>query len=219
MKAIVMGCGQVGERVARLLAHEGHEVVVIDSDAEALERLGKDFKGKTLRGVGFDRAVLLEAGIERTEAFAATTASDSANIVASRIAHNVFHVPRVVARVHDLRRAELCRRLGLVTISPPVWGAGRIYHLLTHREIDIESSFGGGQIVLVSFEVQPPLAGRQVKDLTVPGEGIVVAIVRQGAALLPTLGTELHSGDLLYMSLQASAMPRLEGMLGLGEGG
>ncbi len=219
MKAIVMGCGQVGERLARLLAREGHEVVVIDSSDEALLRLGKEFKGRTICGVGFDRAVLLEAGIDRAEAFAATTSSDSANIVAARIAHNVFHVPRVVARVHDLRRAELCRRLGLVTISPPVWGAGRMYHLLTHREIDVETTFGGGQVVLVSFEVQPPLSGRQVKDLTVPGEGLVISLVRQGTALLPTLGTELRDGDLVYMSLQASAMPRLEGMLGLGEGG
>jgi trk system potassium uptake protein TrkA len=219
MKAIVMGCGQVGERVARLLVREGHEVVVVDSSQEALERLGKDFRGRALRGVGFDRAVLLEAGIDQAEAFAATTSSDSANIVAARIARNVFHVPRVVARVHDQRRAELCRRLGLVTISPPVWGAGRIFHLLTHREIDIESSFGGGQVVLVSFAVEPSLAGRLVKDLTVPGEGVVVALVRQGASHLPTLGTELRDGDLVYMSLQASAMPRLEGMLGLGEGG
>jgi len=94
-----MGCGRVGEQVCRLMAHEGNEVVVIDYDPNALARLGSNFKGKKVLGVGFDRNVLLEAGIEQADAFAATSASDNANILAARIARNVFQVPRVVARL------------------------------------------------------------------------------------------------------------------------
>jgi trk system potassium uptake protein TrkA len=80
-------------------------------------------KGRTVRGVGFDRKVLIEAGIEHADAFAATSTSDNANIVAARIARNIFHVPRVVARLYDPRRAEIYRRLGVMTISSTTWGA------------------------------------------------------------------------------------------------
>jgi hypothetical protein len=59
-----MGCGRVGSRLARSLEKRGHTVAVIDLDSEAFRRLGPDFAGKTVRGVGFDREVLLEAGIE-----------------------------------------------------------------------------------------------------------------------------------------------------------
>ncbi len=73
MKIIVMGCGRVGEQLCRLLAEEGHQVTVIDRDATALARLGDDFKGRKVKGVGFDRDVLLQAGIETADAFAATS--------------------------------------------------------------------------------------------------------------------------------------------------
>ena len=101
MKVIIMGCGRVGEQVSLLMAEAGHSVVVIDYDPEALARLGTTFKGQRILGIGFDRDVLLQAGVENADAFAATSSSDTANIVAARIARNVFHVPRVVARLFD----------------------------------------------------------------------------------------------------------------------
>ena len=124
MKVIIMGCGRVGEQVSRLMVDEGHEVVVIDNDPAALARLGPNFKGRTVRGVGCDREVLLQAGIEHADAFPATSSSDNANIVAARIARQIFRVPRVVARLYDPRRAQIYRSLGLLTLSPPPWGAG-----------------------------------------------------------------------------------------------
>lgn len=122
MKVIIMGCGRVGEQLARLLVDEGHQVVVIDYDERALARLGPNFKGQRINGVGFDRDVLMKAGIEQADAFAAASSSDNANIVAARIAHNIFHVPRVVARLFDPQRAEIYRRLGMLTISSTTWG-------------------------------------------------------------------------------------------------
>ena len=67
-------------------------------------------------GVGFDRDVLIEAGIERADALAAVMPSDEANVVAARLASEFFHVPRVVARLYDPRKAEIYERLGLQTI-------------------------------------------------------------------------------------------------------
>jgi trk system potassium uptake protein TrkA len=213
-----MGCGRVGEQVSRFLADEGHEVTVIDYDPAALERLGPQFKGRTVCGVGFDRNVLIQAGIERADAFAATSSSDAANIVAARIARQIFRVPKVVARLYDPRRAEIYRRLGLVTISSTTWGARRIRELLSHAELDAVMAFGSGEVSLIALELPAQLAGRRVRDITVPTEVSVVAITREGQALIPTLGTEFRAGDLIHMAVLSLAMERLEALLGLGRG-
>jgi len=218
MKIIIVGCGRVGEQAARLLVNEGHQVTIIDQDAIALERLGVDFKGIRIKGIGFDRQVLINAGIEHTDAFAATSSSDNANIVAARIARNVFHVPHVVARLYDPRRAEIYRRLGLVTISSTTWGAERICELLVHAELDPVFTFGSGEVSLLAVEVPPHLIGRQVRDLTVPGEITVVNITRQGKAIIPLTGTDFHEEDLLHLAVAAGAINRVRSLLGMGGG-
>jgi trk system potassium uptake protein TrkA len=219
MRIIVLGCGRVGERVARLMADEGHDVAVIDYDANALERLGLHFKGRKIKGVGFDRNVLLEAGIEQADAFAATSSSDNANIVAARIARNVFKVPRVVARLYDPGRAEIYRRLGLVTISSTDWGAERIRELILFSELDAVETFGNSEVCVVTVEVPPQLVGRMVKSLTITGEINVAAITRRGEAFIPLLGTEFRPDDLLHLVVMTSSMDQLKSLLGFGEGG
>jgi trk system potassium uptake protein TrkA len=219
MRVIIMGCGRVGVQLALLLVEEGHQVVVIDYDANALTRLGANFKGQKIVGVGFDKDILLKAGIESADAFAAASSSDNANIIAARIAHNIFHVPRVVARLFDPQRAEVYRRLGMLTISSTTWGAERIRELITSAEIDPIHSFGSGEVSLVNIEAPLQLVGRMVKDLTVPTEISVIAITRQGAAFIPTLGSQFKDGDIIHIAILASALERLKILLGLSEGG
>jgi trk system potassium uptake protein len=219
MKVIVMGCGRVGEAISRLLADEGHAVAVIDYDATALERLGPTFRGQRVLGIGFHRPVLLRAGIEQAEAFVATSSSDNANIVAARLARTVFHVPKVVARLFDPRRAEIYRRLGLVTISSTTWGAERIHELLTHGNLDPVFTFGSGEVCVLSVEAPALWVGRTVSQLTVPTEISVAAITRHDKAFIPTLGTALQAQDVLHLAVLAASLERLEGWLGLAEGG
>jgi trk system potassium uptake protein TrkA len=219
MKIIIMGCGRVGEQLARLLVDEGHQVVVIDYEARALARLGPNFKGQTIVGVGFDRDVLMKAGIERADAFAAASSSDNANIVAARIAHNIFHVPRVVARLFDPQRAEIYRRLGMLTISSTTWGAERLRELLTSADLDPVISFGSGEVSLMNIEIPHHLAGRMVKDLTISGEITIIAITRQGAAFIPTLGSQFKESDMLHAVVLATSLERFKTLLGLFEGG
>jgi trk system potassium uptake protein TrkA len=219
MKVIIMGCGRVGEQLARLLVDEGHQVAVIDYDARALARLGSNFKGQRITGVGFDRDVLIKAGIEQADAFAAASSSDNANIIAARIAHNIFHVPRVVARLFDPQRAEIYRRLGMLTISSTTWGAERLRELLTSAELDPIISFGSGEVSLVNIDIPSHLVGRMVKDLVVSSEINVVAITRQGAAFIPTLGSQFKEGDVVHVALLALALQRFKTLLGLLEGG
>lgn len=219
MKVIIMGCGRVGTEVSRLMAGEGHDVTVVDCNENIGEILGPQFHGKIVIGMGFDRDVLIRAGIENADAFAAASNSDNANIVAARIAKNIFRVPRVVARLYDPRRAEIYRRLGLATISSTTWGAERIRETLTHAELDVRETFGSGEVSLFTIDAMPALIGRTVNALVVAGEINVVAITRDDKAFLPVLGTEIRGGDLIHFAVLSSAMDRLENLLGIGEGG
>jgi trk system potassium uptake protein len=218
MNVIVMGFGRVGEQLTHLLLNEGHRVSVIDSDPQALECLGLEFKGRKVIGIGFDQNVLIQAGIETADAFAATSSSDNANIIAARIARNYFRVPVVVARLNDPRRAEIYQRLGLQTISSTTWGAERIRELLTHSDLDPILTFGSGEVCLLNVKTPYHLVGKLVKHLAVAGEIHVVAITRQGQALIPLGGSEFHSGDLLHLVVLASAMERAKDLLGFSEG-
>jgi len=134
MYVIIMGCGRVGARLARLLVQAGHEVLVMDLSPSAFERLGRDFPGTTMVGNGIDHDDLVKAGIERADAFAAVTQGDNRNIMAAQIAKHVFKVQRVVTRIYDPIRQDTFKALGLDAVSPTVIGARVFYGMLTGEE-------------------------------------------------------------------------------------
>lgn len=123
MRVVIVGCGRMGSQVARDLDREGHQVAVIDENASTFRRLGTDFGGETVLGLGIDEDVLRAAGIEQADAFVAVAESDSINIMAAQVAKEIFGVPKVVARMYDPRREDIYRSLGLETISPTIVGA------------------------------------------------------------------------------------------------
>jgi trk system potassium uptake protein TrkA len=209
MKLLVIGCGQMGAGLAQTLSLRGHLVTVIDKDAAAFERLGPGFKGRTVVGIGFDRAVLEEAGIARTDGLATVTNSDEANIVAARLAREVFRVPRVVARVVEPRKAEIYRRLGLQTISTTTWGVNRVANLLNYSDLNVVLDLGS-EVELVEVEIAPTLAGRTVYNLTIPGEIQVVAISRGGKTFLPTSSTAFQVEDLVHCAVLAASADRFK---------
>ncbi|HHX65798.1 MAG TPA: potassium transporter TrkA [Chloroflexi bacterium] len=214
MNILVIGCGRMGAELAQTLDRHGHGVTVVDSDPDAFGRLGPGFNGRTVVGIGFDRDVLLDAGIERADGLAAVTTSDEANLVAARLAQQIFRVPRIVARVYDPSKAEIYRRLGLQTISPVTWGVNRIAELLSFSPLSTVISLGGGAVDLVEVGVSPLLVGRTVNDVTVLGEVHVVAISRGGHTFLPTLGTGFREGDILHLAVMATSVERLRSILG-----
>jgi trk system potassium uptake protein TrkA len=213
MKAIIVGCGRIGAGLAQTLSQRGHTVTVIDKDPAAFQQLGTGFKGQMIDGVGFDRDILVKAGIERADGLAAVTNSDEVNVVTAQIARQVFHVPQVVTRLYDPRHAEVYHRLGLQTISPNGWGINRIADLLCHAQFDVVLSLGESDVELVEVDIPPLLVNRTVNDLTLPNEIVTVSIVRQGKAFIPTLGTVFEDEDRAYLAVTAHAMERLSQLL------
>lgn len=212
MRFIIIGCGRMGSGLARLLNVRGHHVTVIDKDEGAFAHLGVGFQGDKIVGIGFDRDVLLAAMVNRADGVASVTNSDEVNIVAARLAREVFHVPRVVARVVDPHKAEIYQRLGLRTISTTTWGVNRIGNLLSYAELDVEYELGS-EIELVAAEIPGMLAGRTVYNLTMPGEIHVVAISRGNRTFLPSASTVFQIGDTVHLALLAASADRLKNIL------
>jgi trk system potassium uptake protein TrkA len=215
MRIIIIGCGRLGSVLAQTLSMRGHAVTAVDNDPASFERLGPAFKGQTVLGVGFDRDLLLQAGIERADGLAAVTTSDDTNVVTARLARLVFRVPRVVARVYDPRKAEIYRRLGLQTISPVSLGSDLLVELLTFSQLKTILSLGSGEVGLVEAEVPPLLVGRAATALTIPGEVHLVAVSRSSKTFLPTPATVFQQGDLIHLAVLAASTERLEALLGL----
>lgn len=213
MRVLIVGCGRVGAILATDLSVHGHEVAVIDSNPAAFTRLGRSYKGKTVGGVGFDRDVLVAAGIERADGFASVTSGDNTNVISAMIARNVFRVPKIVARIADPLRAEIYRRLGIPTISPTTWGANEIRELLIHPDLTSRFTFGSGEVELVQLRVSPRLAGHTVASLTSPARFGVVSVTRAGRAFIPTAGTQLELDDLVYVAVESGSLYKLEEMI------
>ncbi len=123
MRLLILGCGRVGATLANIMIKDGHEVTVIDLNSDAFERLGSNFDGVTVVGDGTDEDVLIRAGIEDAQAFAAVTNGDNRNILAAQIAKHTFGVQKVICRIYDPIRQETYNALGLESISPTVVGA------------------------------------------------------------------------------------------------
>ncbi|HYX87640.1 MAG TPA: TrkA family potassium uptake protein [Gaiellales bacterium] len=116
MKLLIVGCGRVGSAVAKGMAADGHEVMVVDEDPEALGRLPEDWEGRFIQGHALDLDVLIEAGIETADAAVIATTGDNTNIVVAQVAQNRFGCPCVVARVLDPARAAFYASLGVRTV-------------------------------------------------------------------------------------------------------
>lgn len=213
MRLIIVGCGRVGALLALTMSAEGHEIVVVDKEPAAFKRLRRDFKGRTVTGIGFDRDVLREAGVERADAFAAVTSGDNSNYIAACVARDTFRVPQIVARIYDPERGAIYRELGIRTISSTSWAVHTIRRILNNTEQEATVQFGNGEVAITEVLISGRLVGRYTRDLAVPGEIQPVAIVRRGRAFLPTPGVPLEDGDIVQVAVLASAVELLESMI------
>jgi trk system potassium uptake protein len=198
--------------LASKLEFEGHEVVVIDKNAEAFRRLGKSFSGTKLRGMVFDRPVLDKAGIDRADSFVAVTSGDNSNVVSATIAREIYRVPKVIARIFDPRRAEIYRRLGIQTVSSVSWAANEISSLLLYQNLVRDVTLGDGEVQVVRSSIPPRLVGRTVADLTAPGEVVPFAIVRAGGSHIPSSHEAFEDGDIVEVAVLTSAMNKFQQM-------
>jgi trk system potassium uptake protein TrkA len=133
MKIIIVGCGRVGSTLARRLVETGHAVSVVDKDRSAFERLGENFGGRTVQGLGFDEEVLKKAGIGAADALLAFTGGDNSNLMSAQVAREKYQINKVYARVKDPLRAEVYRDLGLNVLCSTLFSVNILEDALLGR--------------------------------------------------------------------------------------
>jgi trk system potassium uptake protein len=210
---VIMGCGRVGAELTVQLSKAGHTVAIVDKRRQAFERLPPGFEARTIVGLGFDRETLEEAGIKEADAFIAVSNGDNSNIVSARIAREHYHVPKVVARIYDPRRAEIYERLNIPTIATVRWAARQIQFLLFHGKEELKESLAGGNVFLLRIEVPQHLVGKPISTIHVDGEVEVVALDRGGAGFIPKDDSTFQQGDVMDVVVAREAMDKLDAQL------
>ena len=193
-----MGCGRVGSSLALSLDRLGHTIAIVDQDPLAFRRLGENFGGRSVVGIGFDRDTLISAGIEHASAFAAVSSGDNSNIIAARVARETFGVLHVVARIYDPKRAEVYERLGIPTVATVPWTANRLLKTLLGETTAEAWRDPSGQVALVQVTPHDGWIGRSVADFEAATASRVGLLTRFGTGTLPSPGTLIQSGDGLH---------------------
>jgi len=219
MKVLIIGGGQVGAYLTSLLLNRGHEVTVIESRAGRLPALKRDLPEETiLMGNGTDPAVLEKAGIKKADVVAAVTGADETNLVVATMAKMEYGVRRVVGRVNNPKNAWL---------FTPVMGVDAALNQadLMARLVAEEMSMGDmmtllnlhrGKYSLVEKTVDPSsaVAGSPLRDIELPLECVLVAVLRENALIIPRGNTVLLAGDKVVAISSVTHQQELSELLG-----
>ena len=210
---MIMGCGRVGSTIAHILEDQDHSVAVIDQDPDAFRKLTASFKGSKITGIGFDRDVLIEAGIEHADAFAAVSSGDNSNVIAARVVRESFGVGRVVARIYDPRRAEVYQRLGIPTVATVRWTADQMLRKLLPEGAEPLWRDPTGAIVLADVAYSDHWLGEKVTALEESARARIAFISRLGEAMVPGPSTVLQEGDVLHVVAEERDLERIAAAL------
>jgi trk system potassium uptake protein TrkA len=219
MKVIIVGGGQVGAYLAALLMERGHEIKIIDERDSRIPILKRDLpEDCVIHGNGADPKVLEAAGIGGAHVVAAVTGADETNLVIATLARLEYGVHRVVGRVNNPKNAWL---------FTPVMGVDAALNQadLMARLVAEEMTMGdmmtllklhGGQYSLVERIVDPSSAvvGKTLREIKLPVECVLVAILRKEELLLPRGDTVLLANDKVLAMAHTSYLQSLADLLG-----
>ncbi|MFG1924032.1 potassium channel family protein [Cryptosporangium sp. NPDC048952] len=199
MHIVIMGCGRVGSTLAQSLEKRGHTVAVIDQNPDAFRRLGPNFVGSTVTGVGFERRTLEEAGIERADAFAAVSSGDNSNIISARLARETFGVQRVVARIYDPRRAAVYERLGIPTVATVRWTSDQVMRALMPESAVEVWRDPSGSVVMIEPPLHPAWLTHKISELEEATGYRAAYLTRFGVGHLCSKSTVIQEGDRIFL--------------------
>lgn len=219
MKVIVVGGGEMGRHLALLLLAGGHEVKVVEISAQGLlDQPGALPRSSVVAGNGAHPQVLEAAGVRQAHVVAAVTGSDEINLVTASLAKLVFGVKLVIARVKKPDSAWLFTPVMGVDVA--LNQADLLAHLIAH-EMDLGDmltllKLRQGQYSLVEKKVHPEAraAGRAVKDVPLPAECVLAAVIRKGRLIIPRGPTVLEPGDEVLAVVHAGQAEELAALLG-----
>lgn len=210
---VIMGCGRVGAMLAHKTLRIGHEVTVIDRDPVAFQRLGRDFPGRCVTGIGFDRETLEEAEIRSAAGFAAVSSGDNSNIIAARVVREEYGLRNVVARIYDPRRAEVYERLGVATVATVRWTSAQMLGRLIPGAASREYQDISGKVTMIAVVPDESWMATPLAKIEQETGARVALLTRLGEGVLPGPGTRLQEGDVLHLMVPTPRLPEIESTL------
>ncbi|HSF49087.1 MAG TPA: Trk system potassium transporter TrkA, partial [Burkholderiales bacterium] len=209
MKILILGAGQVGSTVAENLVSENTDVTVVDIDANRLKLLQDHHDLSTVLGDASHPSVLERAGAQDADLVLAVTKNDETNLVACKLAANLFHTPTKIARI---RAADYLSHPAIfgkenfavdLAICPEQIVTEYIVKLIEFPEALQVVDFAGGLVQLVAVHAVHggPLIGHALSELRAHcphAETRVAAIFRAGRSIMPEGSTVIESGDEVF---------------------
>lgn len=209
MYIVIAGCGRVGSQLARLLADEGHDVVVIDQDPDSFRRLGSNFAGRTIVGNAFDMDDLVEAGIEQADVFCALTNLDNTNIMAAQVAKKIFSVPEVIGRLYNPERLKTYQKLGLEMICGTSLMATELKNRVLTSGYDTVEVLPSGDTEIIKIRATSKMVGRKFSDFQLRREYMPVAVIRDGVGEVVYPDDLIRENDFIYFAVRSESINKL----------
>jgi trk system potassium uptake protein TrkA len=218
MFVMIVGGGKTGANLAELLLKENHEICVIEDRPDAVADLRRDLPGACIvDGDGSSPTVLEAAGIDRANVLAAVTREDEANLVVTMMARFEFRVPRIIARVNNPRNAWLFTpEMGVdVALNPATLISHLIAEEMSLGDMTTLLKLRKGQYSLVEEKVHPTavVVGKTVREMHLPPECVLAAIVRKGELLIPHGSLVLQPLDEVLAVVHSSQVAALAQLL------
>ena len=212
MYVIVVGGGKVGYYLTKQLLTEDHEVLLLEKDRRRQASLSEQLGEVVMQGDGCEVRIMAEAGFGRADVIVAVTGDDEDNLVICQMAKKKFQAPRTVARVNDPANMMLFEKLGIDTT---VSSTQIIFNLLEQQiepgEIIPLGALRNGNIEVVAVNVseRSPVLGRSVRSEPLPGDAVIISVVRREKALLPQGDVRFEAGDTVIALVSAAEEPQL----------
>jgi len=215
---LVVGGGKVGSYLASLLIADGHTVRLIEGNRAEIPRLSREFPdGVLIVGEGTDPAVLEAAGIRKADVVAAVSRADETNLVITSLARFEFNVPRTIARVNTPKNAWLFTpEMGVdVALNQADLMAHLIAEEMTLGDMMTLLKLRKGQYSIVENLVHPGsiAAGKHIRDLDLPHDCVLTAVIRKGEIIVPRGDTVLQPDDTVLALAHSSQLDRLASVL------
>jgi len=213
--AIIAGGGKVGFFLARELIEQGHEVLIVENNAERAEFIANELGNVVLRGNADEASTLAEAGAERADVVVAVTGDDEDNLVLLQVAKRRFGTRRTIARINDPRNENLFRMLGIdatmnatqvmLSVLEQEIPQSNLVPLLRLRNTDVE-------VVEAVVDSRSRLTGKPLSSVELPPESTIAVVIRKGSAFFPNGSTVLESGDEVVALTRNVHEPYLRGL-------
>ncbi len=198
MYILIVGAGKVGYFLAKRLVSGKHTISIVDKDKVVCEDIARELEALVVNGDGCDPRILEEAGIERAEVVAAVTGDDEDNLVICQLAKERFNIGRTVGRVNNPDNEHTFAELG---IDVPV-DSTKIIAKIIEEEVSFSDfvnlmSFKRGKLAIVRVDLpqDSPVINKEVKDIALPPDSVLVSILRQEEVIVPKGNTVLKPGD------------------------